>query len=72
MPLPINIPLCDYESVDGRRQLSAVLDEVTLTYSIVERGVGGPTQSLRRYFPSLREARRWASAYGRERTCRSS
>jgi hypothetical protein len=72
MLLPINVPLCDYETVDGQRQLSAVLDEVTLTYCIVERGVGGRTRSLRRHVPLLRKARRWASAYGRERTCRSS
>ena len=59
---------------------SAVLDELTLTYSIVERAADGETRLLRRHVPSLREARRWAAAYeerqrfaaaGRARTKRS-
>jgi hypothetical protein len=72
MPFSTYVPLCDYETADGRCQLSAVLDELTLTYSIVAIGAGGRTRRLRRHVASLREARRWASAYGSERTCRSS
>ena len=33
----LDIPLCHYESGDGRRRLSARLDELTLTYCVVER-----------------------------------
>ena len=64
MPLRVDVLLDDYETTDGRCQLSAVLDELTLTYSVVERGAGGRTRNLRRYVRSLREARRWASDYG--------
>jgi hypothetical protein len=70
MPLPIDVLLCDYETTDGRCQPSAVLDELTLTYSDVERG-GDRTRKLRRHMPSLREARRWAGTYGSARTCES-
>ena len=65
-PLP-DIPLCHYESGDGRRRLSARLDELTLTYCVVEHGPEGRALGLRRYVPSLREARRWATAYRDER-----
>jgi hypothetical protein len=51
-------PLYDYDTPDGPRQLTAVLDELTLTYSVVEHGVGGRTRKLRRHVRSLREARR--------------
>jgi hypothetical protein len=68
MPLPADVPLCDYKIAADRRQLSAVLDELTLTYSIVERGPGGQTRKLRRHVPSLREARRWASSYRSDRS----
>ena len=37
MPLPVEDQLYDYETPDDRCQLSAVLDELTLTYSVVER-----------------------------------
>lgn len=63
----LDIPLCHYESGDGRRQLSARIDELTLTYCVVERGPEGRALGLRRYVPSLREARRWATAYRGER-----
>jgi hypothetical protein len=71
MALPIDVLLCDYETTDGLCQLSAVLDELTLTYSVVERG-GGRTRKLQRHMPSLREARWWAGTYGSARTCESS
>jgi hypothetical protein len=63
MGLPLDIPLCHYETGDGRQRLSARLDELTLTYCVVEQGPEGRTLELRRYVPSLREARRWATAY---------
>lgn len=71
MPLPTAVPLCDYEIADDSRQISAVLDELTLTYSIVERGPGGRMRKLRRHVASLREARRWASSYRSDRLSRS-
>jgi hypothetical protein len=63
MPPPIDVLLCEYETADGRRQLRAVLDELHLTYSIVERGRADCTRELRRHVASLREARQWASAH---------
>jgi hypothetical protein len=60
---PIDRPLCDWEGPDGPCSLRAVLDELTLTYSIVERAADGETRRLRRHVPSLREARRWAVVY---------
>ena len=77
---PIDRPLCPYEGRDAPCRLSAVLDELTLTYSIVERAADGETRLLRRHVPSLREARRWVAAHrerqrfaplGRARTRRS-
>jgi hypothetical protein len=51
-----HIPLCD------EHRLFAVLDELTLTYAVVERGPGGETRTVRRHLSSLREARAWARA----------
>jgi hypothetical protein len=63
MPKPIDVLLCEREAVGGRQQLRAVLDELTLTYTIVVRGPGGPRRELRRHVPSLRDARRWAQLH---------
>jgi hypothetical protein len=63
---PFDRPLCACEGPDGPRWLRGVLDELTLTYSVVERATDGETRLLRRHVPSLREARHWAVAY-RER-----
>lgn len=66
----IHIPLCEYEGPSGRVQLIAVLDEVTLTYSVVAGDSHGNGRPLRRHLPSLREAREWARAYrDRRATC---
>ena len=64
---PLDIPLCDYDSGDGHRRLSARLDEMTLTYCVVELDHEGRVLSLKRHVLSLREARRWATAYRDER-----
>ena len=64
---PLDIPLCDYDRGDGRRRLSARLDELTLTYCVVERDPEDRVLSLKRHVLSLREARRWATAYRDER-----
>ena len=64
---PLDIPLCDYDSGDNRRRLSARLDELTLTYCVVERDPEDRVLSLKRHVLSLREARRWATAYRDER-----
>ena len=64
---PLDIPLCDYDSGDSRRRLSARLDELTLTYCVVERDPEDLVLSLKRHVLSLREARQWATAYRDER-----
>jgi hypothetical protein len=65
MPMQIEseLFLCDYERANGRWQLWAVLDELTLTYSVITRAPNGPSFELRRHVPSMREARVWASRY---------
>jgi hypothetical protein len=60
MPLRTEIPLCDCLSVDGRR--FAILDELTLTYDVVERERNGRTRVLRRHVATLREARAYTCA----------
>jgi hypothetical protein len=60
-------PLCHYDDGDGRRLLSATLDELTLTYCVVEQGRDGHALTLRRHVPSLLDARRWATTYRNER-----
>jgi hypothetical protein len=60
---PIDTPVCAGEGRDVPCRPIVVLDELTLTYSIVERAADGETRLLRRHVPSLREARRWAAAY---------
>jgi hypothetical protein len=37
MANPINLPLCEFDDALGRQSLSAVIDELTLTYSVVDR-----------------------------------
>jgi hypothetical protein len=61
---PIRLPLCEYDDALGRQTLSAVIDEVTLTYCVVDR----ESRTLREHLPSLQEARRWAAAYQRAAT----
>jgi hypothetical protein len=41
MPPPTNVLLCEYANPGERGQLRAALDELTLTYMIVDRGRGG-------------------------------
>jgi hypothetical protein len=46
---------------DGNRfRLYAVLDELTLTYSLIERGPDGHERPLRRHLKSLGDTRRLA------------
>jgi hypothetical protein len=64
MQAPANpIVLCEYRDRRGRNELSAVLDEVTLTYTVVLRDTRGATHAVRQYLPTLRAARAWAFAY---------
>jgi hypothetical protein len=63
MSIRSGIQLCDYDDAGGRRRLSAVVDELTLTYDVVARGRGGHPVVLRRHLLSLRVARSWALAY---------
>jgi hypothetical protein len=63
MQIPNELFLCDYERANDRWQLWAVLDELTLTYSVVVRAPDGCSWALRRHVASLREARVWAGGY---------
>jgi hypothetical protein len=60
---PLYMPLCEYDNALGRQSLRAVIDELTLTYTVVDR----ESRPLCKYLPSLREARRWACDYRDER-----
>jgi hypothetical protein len=57
------IPLCHVQRAAGQDTLSAVVDEVTLTYEVVATDPDGNLTYLRRHLPSLRDARRWALKY---------
>jgi hypothetical protein len=58
-----DIFLCDYRDARDDYRLYAVLDELTLTYDIVQRGPGGVARPLRRHVRSLIDARHCASAF---------
>jgi hypothetical protein len=55
--------LCGYENANDWYQLWAVLDELTLTYSVLVRTPDGSSRALRRHVASLRDARAWAGGY---------
>jgi hypothetical protein len=55
--------LCNYDDANDRHQLWAVLDELTLTYSVLVRAPDGASRPLRRHVASLRDARAWAGGY---------
>jgi hypothetical protein len=55
--------LCDYKNANDWYQLWAVLDELTLTHSVIVRAPGGSSRALRRHVASLRDARAWAGDY---------
>jgi nucleoside-diphosphate-sugar epimerase len=65
---PIRLPLCEYNDALGRQSLSAVIDELTLTYCVVHR----ESLPLRKHLPSLQEARRWHDVIGLSRSPRPS
>ena len=60
MPIANEIFICDRTGGSGNYRLYAVLDELTLTYRVIQRAPDGDTHSMRQHIPSLREARRWA------------
>ena len=62
-----SIPLCAYEADTGEHELFALLDELSLTYHVVERAADGRTRRLKAHFSSLAEARRWARTVRHER-----
>lgn len=68
MPLEPEILLCDCLAGFDDTCRFAVLDELTLTYSVVERQGGERSRVLRRHAASLREARYVACA-GRGAAC---
>jgi hypothetical protein len=57
------IPLCEYRDRRGGTELSAVLDEVALTCSVVLGDSRGATHLVREHLPTLRTARSGALAY---------
>jgi hypothetical protein len=63
MPSASDIPLCVYVDSSGHHQLSAAVDELTLTYDVVDSGSDRRRRVLSRHFASLRSARAWATAY---------
>ena len=63
MPVSIDVLLSETETAEGRRRLRAVVDELTLTYTIVEDS-GDRSRELRRHVRSLGDARRWAALHG--------
>jgi len=68
MPLRTEIPLCVCLEIDVDGHRFAVLDELKLTYDVVERQPGGRTRVLQKHVATLREAR----AYGCEKCGRRS
>jgi hypothetical protein len=56
---PIYLPLCEYDDHRGPHSLIAVIDELTLTYDVIDHD-GRP---LRRHLPTLQAARAWAQAH---------
>jgi hypothetical protein len=69
MSKPIDVLLIEYDAAGGPVQLRAVLDELTLTYTVVDRSRGRRTRELRRHLSSLREARQWANRHAAQRIC---
>jgi hypothetical protein len=63
MQTPHEVLLRDDIHANQQDQLWAVLDELTLTYSVVFRTRSGSSRALRRHVASLREARAWAGGY---------
>jgi hypothetical protein len=63
MRAPSEIPLCDYADPSGDQQLIAVVDELTLTYTVVAQNPRSGRRVLCRHLPWLGEARCWATAY---------
>jgi hypothetical protein len=61
------IRLCTYEDDTGEYELLALLDELSLTYHVVERAADGRTRRLKAHLSSLAEARRWARTVRHER-----
>jgi hypothetical protein len=57
------IPLCHLQRAGGHDTLSALVNEVTLTYEVVASDPDGNLTYLQRHLPSLRDARRWALQY---------
>ena len=62
MPLDTEILLCDCTAGFDDTRRFARLDELTLTYDVVERAGDGDPRVLRRHVASLREARAHACA----------
>ena len=52
--------LCDGGDGPVPCRLYAVLDELTLTYRVIQRLPDGQVRELRHHVASLRDARRWA------------
>jgi hypothetical protein len=55
--------LCHVSAGPDRYHLYAVLDELALTYGVIQRAANGRERALRRHVASLSDARRWACAF---------
>jgi RNA polymerase sigma-70 factor, ECF subfamily len=53
---PLYMPLHEHADALGRQSLRALIDDLTLSYTVVDR----ESRPLCKHLPSLREARRWA------------
>ena len=53
----------NYQDNNGRHELVALLDQLSLTYSIIRRGRNGWARRLKAQFPSLAAARRWSQEF---------
>jgi transcription elongation GreA/GreB family factor len=62
MPVDSEILICDCTAGFDDTRRFAVLDELTLTYDIVERTAGGEPRLVHRHLASLRQARAHACA----------
>jgi hypothetical protein len=54
-----HIPLCECDDGRGPQTLCAVIDELTLTYEVIDRR----GRRLRRHLHTLQAAREWAQAH---------
>ena len=70
MTIAMDTSLGHYECDGVRYELRAQLDELSLTYHVLQRGPDGRPRRLKAHLSSLWEARRWAEALRSDHACR--